>query len=256
MAAGYLDSFGIFSLHPSVSAKTSLFAMPFYFFQLRAADYFLRGHGRAYRGATSSCRAEGSIRVSMTSVPERRRHANNLMMAASAIERRSRPGPGAGRWRTSEIPAKPPGAAVHGAGTATGDDESAGETSTARSHRRVIPVGSGRAPFLLYAAAPGASKLIPVEASHLGAVISAAKKAGRSSGPARRRWMRFPWTTARERVTVVSKPYPGFPTDASRLRRCLVMTLMRPASLKSDGSGLSEIDFSTPPSAEGAWARR
>jgi UDP-N-acetylglucosamine 1-carboxyvinyltransferase len=137
----------------------------------------------------------------------------NLMMAASAIEGKT----------TIKNAAREPemedlgkflqslGAAVHGAGTAT--VTITGKTKLHGARHRVIPDRIEAGTFLLAcAAARGRVKLIGAEAGHLGSVLSALKKAG-AKVKTGKGWIEVTMDRRPKAVTVVTKPYPGFPTD-------------------------------------------
>ncbi|MDD5305277.1 MAG: UDP-N-acetylglucosamine 1-carboxyvinyltransferase [Elusimicrobia bacterium] len=137
----------------------------------------------------------------------------NLMMAASAIEGKT----------TIKNAAREPemedlgkflqslGATVHGAGTAV--VTIVGKTKLHGARHKVIPDRIEAGTFLLAcAAARGRVKLIGAEAAHLGAVLSALKKAG-AKVKTGKGWIEVAMERRPRAVTVVTRPYPGFPTD-------------------------------------------
>jgi len=137
----------------------------------------------------------------------------NLMMAASAIEGKTTIANAAREPEMEDLGKflQSLGAEVRGAGTAT--VTITGKTKLHGARHRVIPDRIEAGTFLLAcAAARGRVKLLGAEASHLGAVISALKKAGAriKSG---RGWIELAMDRRPKAVTVVTKPYPGFPTD-------------------------------------------
>ena len=103
------------------------------------------------------------------------------------------------------------GAAVRGAGTAT--VTVVGKAKLHGAHHTVIPDRIEAGTFLLAcAAARGRVKLQGAEASHLGAVIAALKKAGAKIKNGRN-WIEISMERRPKAVSVVTKPHPGFPTD-------------------------------------------
>ncbi len=137
----------------------------------------------------------------------------NLMMAASAIEGKTIIKNAAREPEMEDLGRflQTLGASVHGAGTAT--VTITGKTKLHGARHRVIPDRIEAGTFLLAcAAARGRVKLIGAEASHLGAVLSALKKAG-AKVKSGKGWIEVAMDRRPKAVTVVTKPYPGFPTD-------------------------------------------
>ena len=103
------------------------------------------------------------------------------------------------------------GAKVRGAGTSTVTVE--GRAKLKGCRHRVIADRIEAGTFLLAcAAARGRVRLQGAEAAHLGAVIAALKKSGASvhSGKG---YIELSMQRRPKAVSIVTKPYPGFPTD-------------------------------------------
>lgn len=137
----------------------------------------------------------------------------NLMMAAAAIPGRT----------VIKNAAKEPemgdlgrflerlGAKVTGAGTATVAVE--GRAKLKGCRHKVIPDRIEAGTYLLAcAAARGKVKLLGAEAGHLGAVISALRKSG-AKVRAGRGYIEISMECRPKPVSIVTRPYPGFPTD-------------------------------------------
>jgi UDP-N-acetylglucosamine 1-carboxyvinyltransferase len=103
------------------------------------------------------------------------------------------------------------GAKVQGAGSGTVTIE--GKTKLSGARHTVIPDRIEAGTFLLACAATrGRVRLQGAEAAHLGDVLSALKKSGAKirSGKG---WIELAMAGRPKPVSVVTKPYPGFPTD-------------------------------------------
>ena len=103
------------------------------------------------------------------------------------------------------------GAKVRGAGTPTVTIE--GKTKLHGARHRVIPDRIEAGTFLLACAATrGRVRLQGAQAAHLGSVLAALKKAGAKirSGKG---WIELVMERRPKAVSIVTKPYPGFPTD-------------------------------------------
>ncbi|MBI4062085.1 MAG: UDP-N-acetylglucosamine 1-carboxyvinyltransferase [Elusimicrobia bacterium] len=137
----------------------------------------------------------------------------NLMMAAAATPGRTTIGNAAREPEMGDLGKflEQLGAKVHGAGTAKVTIE--GKAKLGGARHKVIPDRIEAGTFLLACAATrGRVKLVGAEAAHLGAVLSALKKAGAKirSGKG---WIELAMERRPKAVSIVTKPYPGFPTD-------------------------------------------